>query len=211
MNAARTFSNSFFDWLYPSRCALCSALGDDPICETCLQDFEPIDRVQQPFDSGPLKLVTVLYRYHDRVGQAVRRLKYSRATALASPMGSMMKQGLERNGLTQYDLVVPIPIHWSRRCVRGFNQSELLSEDLDNVDASALTRVRRTKPQARLSREQRLHNLIGAFKAGDVEGKSVLLIDDVLTSGETVRECARTLAAAGASEVAALAFAGEAY
>jgi ComF family protein len=127
-------------------------------------------------------------------------------------MAEMMLQGSERLGLSNFDLVVPVPIHWSRRSMRGFNQSELLAEKLPGVCRSALVRRRRTRAQARLSREERIDNLAGAFRARPiVSGKSVLLVDDVLTSGETARECARALAASGATEIAILAFAGEGF
>lgn len=212
MGTVRIFSNSFSSWLYPSRCALCSLLGDRAICDSCFQEFAATDQLRQAIDEGPLRLTATLFAYSGRAGQAVRRLKYSRATALAGPMAAMMKEGVDRLGLMHYDLAVPIPIHWSRRCVRGFNQSELLSESLPRVHRDAVTRVKRTKPQVRLSKEGRMHNLVGAFRARRevVEGRSILLIDDVLTSGHTARECARALVDAGAREVIALAFAGEA-
>jgi len=212
MSEARSYSSNFFSWIYPSRCSLCAVLGDDPICASCMQSFEPVDVVRQPMEEGPLRIVANLYAYRDRVGQAVRRLKYSRSTALAPVLAAMMAEGAERIGLVDYDLVVPIPIHWSRRCIRGFNQSELLAESFKGVVPSALTRIRRTKPQTQLSREERMHNLVGAFRASPiVSGKRVLLIDDVLTSGQTARECAKALGDAGAIEVAALALAGEAF
>jgi ComF family protein len=210
MPEARIFSNSFSSWLYPSRCGLCSVLGEAPICASCLQEFLPADSVRPAFDDGALRLSATLYHYGGRAGQAVRRLKYSRATVLGGPMAALMAEGILRLGLHQYDVVVPIPIHWSRLCSRGFNQAELLCAGLERVDHKALIRVRRTKPQAQLSREARMHNLIGAFRArASVQGKTVLLIDDVLTSGETARECAKALRRAGAKDVAALAFAGE--
>ena len=125
-------------------------------------------------------------------------------------MATLLAEGIVRLGLNEYDLIVPIPIHWSRRCVRGFNQAEVLCGSLSKVDRDVLSRIRRTKPQVQLSREARMHNLIGAFRARDqVEGKTILLVDDVLTSGETARECAKALKQAGAKEIAALAFAGE--
>jgi ComF family protein len=187
-------------------------LGDDPICSVCLQDFVPADNIRHSIDDGPLGVTAVFFRYRGRVGQAVRRLKYSRATALVDPMSEMMREGVERLGLGTHDLVVPVPIHWSRRSTRGFNQSDLLSERLPDVCRTALVRTRRTKAQARLSREARMSNLAGAFRARPVvRGKSILLVDDVLTSGETARECARALIAAGATEVAIVAFAGEGF
>jgi ComF family protein len=212
MAGAKVFLSSFSSWIYPARCALCSLLDEDAICATCMQDFVAADHVRPAIDDGPLRLVATLYPYRGRIGQAVRRLKYSRATSLAKPLSALIGEGLDRLGLQGYDIVVPIPIHWSRRCSRGFNQSELLSEALLNVDRTVLKRIRRTKPQTRLSREARMDNLAGAFRASTaVEGKSILLIDDVITSGETARECARALAAAGATKIAALALAGESF
>ncbi len=210
MSEVRTYSSSFFSWLYPSRCALCAVLGDAPICDLCWQDFDPVDHVQSHFD-GPLDVSANVLRYNGRVSQAVRRLKYSRATALAQILAAMIEEGAERMGLTDYDLVVPVPIHWSRRCTRGFNQAELLTLGL-TTKPSVLRRAKRTKPQAGLSREARMTNLVGAFRASPiVAGKSVLLIDDVLTSGQTARECSKALKAAGATKVGALALAGEAF
>src|SRR5579862_4844805 len=108
----------FASWVYPSRCALCATLGDEPICALCMQDFVPVDVIRQATDD-PLLLRANLYAYRDRVGQAVRRLKYSRATSLAAVLAGMMRDGVERLGLVDYDLIVPIPIHWGRRCSRG--------------------------------------------------------------------------------------------
>lgn len=210
MSVARHFLSSCSSLFYPSRCGLCGVLGDEPVCPTCLQDFVPTDSLHEPLDGGPLKVIATVFPYDGRVGQAVRRLKYSRATSLAGPLAALLAEAQSRLGLDQYDLVVPIPIHWSRRCVRGFNQSELLCERMPAVDRRIVRRIRRTKPQASLTREQRLTNLEGAFRAdASVARKSVLLVDDVLTTGHTARECARALIEAGAAEVAALALAGE--
>lgn len=210
MDVARIFSNSFSSLLYPSRCCLCATLGDDAICAECLEEFQPVDLVRRTSDGGSLALTAAVYVYEGRTGQAVRRLKYARSTGLAAPMAQQMAEAVERMGLQHYDLVVPIPIHWSRRFMRGFNQAELLCEQLPNVASHVLRRVRRTRPQVGLSRERRVTNLVDAFRASPiVTGRSVLLVDDVLTSGQTARECAKALVQAGAREVAIIAFAGE--
>jgi len=114
-------------------------------------------------------------------------------------------------GLFDGVVAVPVPIHWSRRARRGFNQSELLCECLPSglVDSKLLARTRATKPQAGLSVEERQRNLDGAFMASpSVSGRAVLLIDDVVTSGQTAKACASALYTAGALEVGILAFAG---
>lgn len=149
-----------------------------------------------------------VYRYHGRAGQAVRLLKYERCTGLARFMAEAIHDVVEKEGLN-VDLVVPIPIHWRRLAMRGFNQADLLASKLTNRSI-VLRRVRATQPQAGLSTSQRLKNLDGAFEVvSDVVGKSILLIDDVVTSGQTARECTKVLQLAGAIEVGILAFCGE--
>ncbi|MEQ1935165.1 MAG: ComF family protein [Fimbriimonadaceae bacterium] len=148
-----------------------------------------------------------VYDYSGRSAQAVRRLKFNRVTSIADWMSCQILEKIRLESL-RYDFVIPVPIHWSRRCQRGFNQSELISRSLPNV-SSGLLRFKRTRPQVGLTAEQRLENLRGAFRAREsVEGKSVLLVDDVITSGGTMLECARALRAAGAIEVNAIAFCG---
>lgn len=109
------------------------------------------------------------------------------------------------------EALVPVPLHWSRRLRRGYNQSELLAQRLtagfDRPVVNALRRVRATRPQVGLDPAQRRRNVAEAFEAVSslvVKGGYYLLIDDVYTTGATLRECARTLRAAGAARVAAL-------
>lgn len=223
MSAARRFSISSFEMqlaipepilqlAFPSRCGLCGLLGDKPICAICEAGFTRGDAaVQTPDWRGALDGVARLFRYQGRSEQAVQRLKFSRATVLARPMSAHLIQYVEELGLDAADLVIPVPIHWSRRFYRGFNQSELLCEAFPRevVSTKALKRVRATRPQVGLSPDERRQNLRNAFACGaDVAGKKVLLVDDVITTGHTVGECAKTLKNAGVLEVMAIAFAG---
>jgi ComF family protein len=134
-----------------------------------------------------------------------------RYTALAQPMAAEVAHLFEAHFASLVDAVVPVPIHWTRRVHRGFNQSELLCEDLPKeiVNPTLLARVRRTKPQASLTPEERLNSLAKAFWASpDVRGRHILLVDDVVTSGATLNQCALALKQQGAAKVSALAFAG---
>jgi len=149
------------------------------------------------------------YRYQGRAGHAVRRLKYERRTGLAEFMGEAVAAAAEREGL-EYDLAVPVPIHWLRLVARGFNQAELIAARLPNR-VMALRRSRPTRPQAGLSTGDRLKNLDGAFEViADVRDKTIVLVDDVVTSGQTAKACAQALRGAGAQAVGILAFCGEA-
>ena len=109
---------------------------------------------------------------------------------------------------SNWDAVVPVPLHWTRKWSRGFNQSLILakavSKTLGIPVLSALRRTKRTKDQTKLSREARLANVRGAFRAVcKVKGRKVLLLDDVTTTGATLEECRRVLTQAGAAEISA--------
>lgn len=201
---------ALLDAVFPSRCGICGLLGDRPICMICESAFAPADdSVKSPRWRGALDGVARIYLYEGRAEQAVRRLKYSRATVLGEPMAELLSEYSAKVGMDDADMVLPVPIHWTRRCYRGFNQSDLLVESFERVKAGALQRIRATRPQVGLNPDQRRRNLLGAFRCrGDVAGKTILLVDDVITTGHTVGECARTLKDAGALSVRALAFCG---
>lgn len=203
-----SFSEAALDAVFPPKCPLCGLLSPSSPCPACRSEFRPNDPEWRVRGDGLLDGRIALFYYEGRAAQAVRRLKYGRSSSLARTMASDVAQAVSRLGI-EYDLVVPVPIHWSRRCARGFNQAELLSEAL-GWTPGMLRRVRRTRPQVGLSREERERNLAGAFEASpEVAGKRALLIDDVLTSGQTALECARALRLAGATEVSIVAYCGE--
>lgn len=204
---SRVFSD-LLGVLYPSKCPLCALLSEEVPCVTCRAEMTSAP-IKAEFNLGQaLDFRVVCYPYEGRSGQAVRRLKYSRATALVDFMSFELKQEKAAQNLDDY-VVVPVPIHWSRLCERGFNQAELLCRAFPH-ESKMLTRIRATRPQVGLDREQRSRNLTGAFRSNaSASGCKVLLVDDVVTSGQTAGECALTLKQAGAIEVGILAFCGE--
>ena len=129
------------------------------------------------------------------------------------PTGDFLGQGLgnlvaSSKNQHSWDAVVPVPLHWTRKWSRGFNQSSILAEAVSKTLGApvlaALRRVKRTRDQTKLSRQKRLENVRGAFRVvKDVQGKKLLLLDDVTTTGATLEECRRVLIAAGAAEISA--------
>ena len=146
-----------------------------------------------------------------------RGFKFARQAHLAKLLGELLGLAVEGAGLTEeFDVITPVPLHWWRTCCRGYNQAQLLAERLSSLThrpvRRLLRRVRWTEPQTHLSRTARLANVRGAFalrRGLDVQGKRVLLIDDVLTTGATASEAASVLRRAGARvNVAVVAVAG---
>ncbi len=134
------------------------------------------------------------------------RLKYGRKVAVARTMARYMAPLVDEGGNR---VLVPVPLHRTRLWRRGFNQSALMARELARrlniaADPFALERTRRTPPLKGMSSLQRRKTVAGAFRVRDrraVEGKTVILVDDVLTTGSTAEACARALKRAGARRV----------
>ena len=147
--------------------------------------------------------------YEGALRRMIHHFKYTSIDVLAGPLGELMVQALPLD--LQVDMIVPVPLHWKRRLWRGFNQSELLARPLESrlrvPVVMALRKGRHTETQASSTPAERRSNLTGAFVlAGPkiVEGKRVLLVDDVLTTGATVTTCSALLRRGGAKSVTVL-------
>ncbi len=193
----------------PPTCAACDVpLSRRSIfCNTCAST---VVRDAEGGRSG----VIAASAYGGAVAQAIRRFKYAGRVDLAEPLSHLLRAELQRRAPC-VDVVVPVPLHPRRLAERGFNQAALIAagaaEELCvRLAPRALERVRFAAPQASLGRDARSENLDGAFairSASAVAGRSVLLVDDVVTTGATLRACERALLDAGATEVHAAAVA----
>ena len=151
--------------------------------------------------------------YEGELRDLIHLLKYEQVLPAAGVLGKMLAAAIRKLNLCDQNLlVVPVPLHTSKKRQRRFNQAESiaraalkeLSGMTAQLDAGALRRVRRTVSQIGLTRPQRRENIRGAFDVAHlskVAGRSILLVDDVLTTGTTASECARILRKAGAKEV----------
>lgn len=146
--------------------------------------------------------------YESTLRSLILAFKFSEKTELDARLSEMLKQTLVGCGFyEQTDVIVPVPLHWRRKLRRGYNQSYLLAKRVkpaDRVVSTDLVRIRNTQQQWDLTPAQRRRNVKGAFairKGHPFKGKSVLLIDDISTSGATLNECAKTLKLAGVEKV----------
>jgi len=143
--------------------------------------------------------------------QMILALKNGRAE-LDSTVGFFVNSALEGSSFyNDIELLVPVPLHWSRRLARGYNQSHLLTKELNHPTAKIntnLVRIRRTKSQPTMtSPRARAKNVAGAFAVRPrykFTNRKICLVDDIKTTGATLNECAKTLKEAGASRVFAL-------
>jgi ComF family protein len=197
------------------KCAATVRRIEPPFCSVCSQPFEgAIDGSFTCANCGDREFhfEHAVSRCLSRgvVRDFIHRFKYDKHTYLRHRLAQWLAESLEDERICSrpFDALVPVPLHATKQRQREFNQAAILA-DLLSRDAKApvlhcLTRTRDTPTQTRLDREERMENLRGAFQVRHtprVLNRHLLLVDDVLTTGSTVDECARVLRKAGAASV----------
>jgi ComF family protein len=189
-----------------------------PFCAKCSEPFE--GAIEGEFSCAncahrnlAFDAAVSAYRSRGIVRFVILQLKYNRQLHLRHPVAQWLQEAMNDARLSQrrFDLIIPVPLHPARFRERGFNQAEVLAKILAqkiNVPLRrALDRTRYTTTQTAFDRTNRMENLRGAFRLRkniDVRGLQVLLVDDILTTGSTLSECARVLRQTGAHSVYAV-------
>ncbi len=221
------------DLLYPRTCCGCGEPGPEafrylcwdcwmtvqfmhpPMCSRCGDTVS--GRVDRAFVcrscSGPERFfdrARSAVRHEGAFREAIHAFKYSCGIWMAEDLACLLDACVDTHfDAGRIQLIVPVPLHPARRRKRGYNQASLLATKLARrlakpCKTSVLLRIRDTDTQTRLTAEERLNNMRGAFLAlrrEAIQGKHILLVDDVMTSGATTDECARVLKEAEASTV----------
>lgn len=182
----------------------------EPICPGCggtLDGFMTVCSKCLAEDKRPWVGARTLFEYRGAARSLLHDFKFKGRPELARTLGELAAKTLQNAPFTP-DLVVPVPLHSLRFYRRGYNQAGLFAEvtakALNVKYCSILRRTKRTQKQSGLNREERRHNLIGAFQVRSPEiirGKRILLVDDVFTTGATLTAAAKTLLAAGSGEI----------
>lgn len=208
----KAWKDAILDLLFPPKCVFCGALAEkELICPKCAADLPKTgERALRELGEG-LHCAAPLY-YEERVRESLLRFKFHDAPYYAKGYAPLLARtaALELNG--RFDLVSWTPVSEKRRRERGYDQSELLAKELcrlwETEPVRTLRKTVHTPAQSGIAEpEQRRANVLGVYETVDAaawRGKRILLVDDILTTGATLREAARTLRLAGAAEVTAL-------
>ncbi len=195
--------------LYPPKCMLCRKLlqpQETDICPHCRREIPEITGQKRKLPY--LAKWTALWYYEGSVRESILRYKFRGHRSYCHCYGRLLAMHLIREGIT-FDVLTWVPISRQRKRTRGYDQVELIVEvvarELELPWIPTLKKIRHNRPQSELKDvAARRANVLGAYRAIDpaaIAGKTVLLLDDVLTTGATAGECARTLLTAGAKEV----------
>ena len=214
----------FIDIIFPPSCAGCGKLGER-YCQACFANTNIINPEICQTCGEPLRQnkISICERcksseifftavrswalFEDPLKKAIHNLKYQRNIGLGEVLAEPLAKYLIGTDWN-IDLITAVPLDHDRKQERGYNQSVFLARPLGwftntPFDEKTIARVRKTRPQVGLSREERKENMDGAFdcKSNLVNGKSILIIDDVITTGSTLNACSKALIESGAEHV----------
>jgi ComF family protein len=213
----------FISLFFPRCCLACSeslVRGEEILCTNCLlelprtnyhlQKGNPIE--EKLFGRIPVKHAWAFLKFKKRgtVQHLLHQLKYNNHPEVGIALGKVFGKALADSGFDQsFELIVPVPLHWSRLRKRGYNQSSKFAEGLSSSlkipwDESITIRRERTATQTKKSRMQRWENVKDVFTISQndkILGKRILLVDDVITTGATLEACGQHLIAAGCAQL----------
>ncbi len=207
MSAISLFE-AFVNFLFPAFCIRCGRYlkDEDVICKNCFTGIkkEAIITENIPY----IEKVFSIARY-ENLHDLIYQLKYFGKKSLGYKLGVLLAECMANNNFVNFDFIIPVPLHPAKKRLRGYNQSEIIAKAVSHYFKKELLNkilVRRTntKSQTNLTKIERVENVKNAFKVKNrekIRGKSILLIDDVITTGSTLSECARMLLQNGAGKI----------
>lgn len=223
ISTTREIWNDFAALFFPNYCLGCEQIllrQESWLCTRCFADLpqthyhlnnnNPV--VQKLYGKVPVTYAMALYKFRagSSVQHLIHQLKYGHQPAIGEFLGKIYGAQLaHRAWENQFDCIVPVPLHKERLIQRGYNQSDYLAQGMSALldipwYSHCIERIKNTNTQTQKSKLERLQNLIASFRVIDVspiQGRHVLLVDDVLTTGATLEACALPLLSAGAREI----------
>lgn len=206
------------DLLFPPKCVFCGKVldaGEDGLCSRCQRELPWLTDGEAELTGEFFSLCAAPLRYQDKVRDSIRRYKFKGRRGYHKLYGHLVAQCVHDHLAGRYDLITWVPLSPQRKKERGYDQAFLLASaaalELGEVAVETLRKDRDNAAQSGLTEaSQRRANVLGAYTPVDPElvaGRRVLIIDDVVTTGSTLSECARTLRTMGAADVVCAALA----
>jgi ComF family protein len=220
----------FIDYLFPYRCLKCFShtQKEDGLCSNCFKDLN-FNYIPYCYICGKGFAINIdginicgsctakkpiydnarfIIRYDEKSKSLIHAFKYNDKTIFSKIFSKMLFYQY-KDYITQADLIVPVPMHRLKRLLRFYNQTQYLAKSLSklssiDVRSDLLIKHRYTKPQTSFNQKDRKKNVLNSFifnKKYNIIGKTILLVDDVITTGSTIKECTRVLKKAGALKV----------
>ena len=223
----KSIFNQLLDLVFPPICLNCqrvlpSDTNELSLCQDCYStitlmpaDFPKSDILDR-LSPSYLDYILIAYQFDDAIQSVIHHIKYQKKPNLGIKCGTNTASVLSRQiSEIQDKYYLPVPLHFIRQKERGYNQSELISKGIMKLHDGilmkhVLIRTRNTISQTKLDREERQENIDQAFNVKnkmDVSGKTIILVDDLITTGATMNECARVLTENGAKKIIGVAIA----
>lgn len=201
------------DFIYPTKCAICNETiikRENQICEKCGKELK-IDSIMTRIDMGYGNKIKCFspFEYSGKIKKSILRFKFKGYKNYSKFFAQVMSKGItQKFGGIKFDRITYVPLRPERKRSRGYNQSECIASDISsiiNVPCEELIfKIKSNHIQYELDFSSRIENVKGVYAVKNeqaVKGKTILLCDDIITTGSTLRECAKTLLESGAKEV----------
>lgn len=200
--------------IYPDVCAFCNKIQKESLCKKCEEKIKKYkkDIVIRSKNNYFEELISI-FKYEGLIREKIIQYKFQDKSYIYNTFAKIILKNEKVCGLLKkYDIIIPVPIHRKRKLQRGYNQTQLIAKEIaKNIDIElcddALIKTKNTIAQSKLNKNKRKQNLKGAFRVLDLEkiqGKNILLFDDIFTTGSTVNECSKILKKAGTKTVGVL-------
>lgn len=200
--------------IYPNVCGFCGDINNENICTECSKKIEKYKILGiEKSTSKYIEQQCFIYKYEGEIRESILKFKFQEEAYLYKTFVKIILDNLEVcKYIKKFDIIIPVPIHRKRRLERGYNQSELIANEISkqliiNIEKSILIKIRNNPKQSTLKLEERKSNVKNVYEVKQnqkIKDKKILLIDDIFTTGNTVNECAKKLKEAGANKVSVL-------
>lgn len=197
------FINSTLDYFFPPICGMCGEINENYICNNCYENIKKIKKcVINEYNNRNFSKHLYIFRYEGIIRNKIIEYKFEDKGYLYKMFAKIILSDKKTcNFIKKYDVIIPVPISKKRKKKRGYNQSELVANELaqklnQDIWTDIIIKKKDNKPQSELNKLERIKNVEDIYEINkpiEVKNKKVLLLDDIYTTGSTVNEIARKL------------------